>query len=127
LIRFLVAHGLWVLGAAAMLASFSYFTWVARAGDAARSRVWRERPVWAMITAGGLLAVAAGFLLMDGARWWQRGVWVLVGAGAVRALWTSGLRRRHADAGVHRAHVVVHEAEHRKHEGRREHRADDQE
>ena len=31
--------------------------------------------------AGGLLLVAAGFLLMDGMRWWERGVWLLIGAG----------------------------------------------
>jgi len=88
-VRFVIAHGLWILGAAVIFAAFSYYSWWARAQGRRRRDVFRAAPGWRMSLAGGLLLVASGFLLMEGARWWERGVWLLVWAGGAFDLWAA--------------------------------------
>ena len=88
-VRFVIAHGLWILGAAVALAAFSYYDWWARAQGRRRRDVFRTARGWRMSLAGGLLLVASGFLLMEGARWWERGVWLLVWAGGAFDLWAA--------------------------------------
>ncbi len=53
-----------------------------------------------MSLAGGLLLVASGFLLMEGARWWERGVWLLVWAGGAFDLWAARERDLIAESGA---------------------------
>jgi hypothetical protein len=85
--RFVIAHSLWILGAAVVLAAFSYYDWWAIEQGRRRRDVFRTAPGWKMSLAGGLLLVASGFLLMEGTRWWERGLWLLVSAGAAFDLW----------------------------------------
>ena len=88
-VRFVIAHGLWILGAALALAAFSYYGWCARVQGRRRRDVFRTARGWKMSLAGGLLLVASGFLLMEGARWWERGVWLLVWGRGAFDLWTA--------------------------------------
>jgi hypothetical protein len=88
-VRFVITHGLWILGAAVALSAFSYYDWWARAQGRSRRDVFRTAPGWRMSLAGGVLLVASGFLLMEGARWWERGVWLLVWAGGAFELWAA--------------------------------------
>jgi hypothetical protein len=85
-VRSVIAHSLWILGVAVVLAAFSYYDWWAREGRRRRD-VFRSARGWKMSLAGGLLLIASGFLLMEGTHWWARGLWLLVWAGAAFGLW----------------------------------------
>jgi hypothetical protein len=86
-VRFVIAHSLWILGAAVVLAAFSYYDWWAREQGRGRRDVFLTARGWKMSLAGGLLLVASGFLLMGSTRWWERGLWLLVWAGTAVNLW----------------------------------------
>jgi hypothetical protein len=86
-VRFVIAHGLWILGAAVALAAFSYYNWLAREQHRSLRHVLRSEWGWKVSVAGGVLLVASGFLLMEGTRWWERGLWLLVWAGTAFDLW----------------------------------------
>jgi hypothetical protein len=86
-IRFVFAHSLWILGAAVILAAFSYYDWLAREEGRSRRDVWREARGWPVSTSAGLLLVASAFLLMEGVAWWERGVWLAAWALIARDLW----------------------------------------
>ncbi|MEO8260881.1 MAG: hypothetical protein ABI868_26280 [Acidobacteriota bacterium] len=92
-LRFVVAHGLWLLGAAVVLAAFSYHNWRARQQGRRRRDVLRAAPGWRMSVSGGALLAASGFLLMAGARWWEQAAWLLVWAGAAFDLWSARTTR----------------------------------
>jgi heme/copper-type cytochrome/quinol oxidase subunit 1 len=91
-VRFVIAHSLWVFGAAIILAAFSYYDWLAKARGRRLREVLREVRGWRLSVAAGLLLVASGFLLMESTRWWERGVWLVVWAGLGSDLWR--MRRR---------------------------------
>lgn len=85
--RALLAHSLWTLGAAIMLAAFSFYSWVAQTEGQRLRAVLQERRAWRATSAGGLLLVASGFLLMGSARWWERVVWAIVAGVSAYRLW----------------------------------------
>jgi multidrug efflux pump subunit AcrA (membrane-fusion protein) len=70
-VRFVIAHSLWILGAAVVLAAFSYYEWLARERQMPLRRMLRVAWGWKVSIAGGVLLVASGFLLMESARWWE--------------------------------------------------------
>jgi hypothetical protein len=86
-VRFVIAHSLWILGAAVELAAFSYYDWLAGERQMPLRQMLRVAWGWKVSIAGGVLLVASGFLLMEGTRWWERGLWLLVWAGAAFDLW----------------------------------------
>ncbi len=86
-VRFVIAHGLWILGAAVALAAFSYYDWLAGERQMPLRQMLRVARGWKASIGGGVLLVASGFLLMEGTRWWERGLWLLVWAGAAFDLW----------------------------------------
>lgn len=83
----MIAHGLWILGAAVALATVSYYQWFAAEQRLPLRQLRRTARGWKVSIAGSLLLVASGFLLMESARWWERSVWLLIGAGAGINLW----------------------------------------
>jgi len=85
--RFVIAHGLWIFGAAGALASFSYYDWRAGERQMPLRQMLRVAWGWKVSIAGAVLLTASGFLLMEGTRWWERGLWLLVWAGAAFDLW----------------------------------------
>ena len=87
-VRLVLAHGLWILGAATGLAAFSYYDWLARAQGRPRREVMRAERGWTLGVAGGVLLAASGCLLMESATWWERGIWLVVWMGAARQLWS---------------------------------------
>ena len=86
-VRFVLAHSLWILGAAILLASFSYYDWQSREQGRRRREVLRNARGWKLSVAGSVLLIASGVLLMEDVRWWERGVALVVWAGAARDLW----------------------------------------
>jgi hypothetical protein len=86
-VRFVIAHSLWILGAAVALAAFSYYDGLARERQMPLRQMLRVAWGWKVSIAGGVLLVASGFLLMEGTRWWERGLWLSVWAGAAFDLW----------------------------------------
>jgi hypothetical protein len=77
-VRLVIAHGLWILGAAVVLAAFSYYQWLAQEHQVPVCQMLRIARGWRVSLAGGILKVASGFLLMEGSRWWERGLWLMV-------------------------------------------------
>jgi hypothetical protein len=86
-IRFVLAHGAWILGAAIVLAAFSYYDWRAREQGRPRRDVLREKPVWKLSKASGLLLIASGFLLMTDTRWWEYALWLVIWGGTAHEIW----------------------------------------
>ena len=86
-VRFVFAHGLWILGAAILLAAFSYYDWLSREQGRRRRDVLRDARGWTLSVAGSVLLIASGVLLMEDSRWWERGLALVVWAGAARDLW----------------------------------------
>ena len=83
----LALNGLWVLGAAVILAAFSFLSYDAhRRGERLRVRL-RDASfrVWLM---GGLFLIELGVSLLV-RRWWERGLWGLVCAATGWQLWVA--------------------------------------
>lgn len=91
-VRFVFAHGLWILGTAVAVAAFSFYDWLARARQRRLREVLREARGWKLSAAGGLLLLASGFLLMESTRWWVWCGWLAVWAGAGYDLWRLRVR-----------------------------------
>jgi uncharacterized membrane protein YqgA involved in biofilm formation len=91
-VRFAIAHGLWILGTAIVLAAFSFYDWLARAEQRRLRDVLREARAWKLSAAGGLMLLASGFLLMEGTRWWAWCGWLVVLTSAGSDLWHSRAR-----------------------------------
>lgn len=85
--RFVIAHGLWIVGAAVALATFSYYDWLARQLETPLRKMLRVAWGWKAGIAGSALLVASGFLLMEKIPLWQRGLWLLVWAAAAVDMW----------------------------------------
>ncbi len=86
-LRFVFAHGLWVFGAATLLAAFGYYDWQSREQGRRHRDVMRDARGWKLCVAASVLLAASGVLLMRDIRWWERGLGLVVLAGAVRDLW----------------------------------------
>jgi hypothetical protein len=94
-------HSLWILGAALVLAAFSYSDWMRRERGRPLREQWRRQPQWRALTGAGLVLIAASFVMMRGAAWWERLLWTALGAvwvrEAVRA-WRGSRRSAAAEA-----------------------------
>lgn len=84
--RFLIGHGLWILGAAILLAAFSYFDWRARSAERPRREILQESPGWRRSLGIGWLLIASGFLVLDKI-WWHQLPWAVVWLFASTLLW----------------------------------------
>lgn len=74
---------IWIVGAAIVLASWSYHHWLAATGDAPRAEVFRRR-AWVLASGIGAALCCVGFATSG--RWWEVIVWaVLALFAAVRA------------------------------------------
>lgn len=91
--RSVVAHSLWILGVAVVVAAFSYCQWLAQSQRRRLSQVLHGEAAWSRSVAVGLLLTATGFLLMRDHRWWERVMWTTVLALAALDLWRTGRRR----------------------------------
>jgi hypothetical protein len=85
--RLLLAHALWISGAATLLAAFGYVSWEARTAHASRRSVFRSSRGWRVFNAIGLALIAVGLLLMPGTAAWARAAWALVLAAVAFDLW----------------------------------------
>ena len=81
----LLSNGLWVLGAAVILAAlgFSYYQ-AQRRGERLRARL--ADPAFQAWLAAGLGLISLGLALI-GPRWWQRVLWGLLCAASGWQLW----------------------------------------
>ena len=86
-VRFVIAHSLWILGAAVALAAFSYYQWLAGERQMPLRQMLASARGWKLSIAGAVLLAASGFLLMEGTRWWERGIWLVVWGGAAFDVW----------------------------------------
>jgi hypothetical protein len=86
-VRFVIAHSLWILGAAIALAAIGYYDWQARERRLPLRQLLRTAWGWKVSIAGSALLVASGFVLMESTRWWERALWLMVWAGAAFDLW----------------------------------------
>lgn len=92
----LTFNGFWVLGAAVILAAFSFACYEARRRG---ERLWKRLAVpgsqlWVLV---GLVLISLGMALI-GPRWWERALWAAlcsVGAWQLWATWHS--RRTESD------------------------------
>lgn len=91
-VRFVIAHALWILGAAVAVAAFSYYHWLAGERHMRLREMFAAAWGWKCSNAIAMLLIASGFLLMEGTSLWQGGAWLAVWTGAVVDLW----RLRHA-------------------------------
>jgi len=83
----LVFNGLWVLGAAMILAAFSFSCYEAqRRGE--RLRVRLAAPGFQLWLLAGLVLIGLGLALI-GPRWWERLLWGVFCAMSAWQLWTT--------------------------------------
>jgi hypothetical protein len=88
-VRFVVGHGLWILGAAVLLSAFSYYDWAA--GERGRSlwEVLRHARGWRISRAAGVLLGASGFLILTSTPGWARALWLTVWIAGFLDFWRS--------------------------------------
>lgn len=65
-------NAIWIVGAAIMLSSWSYYHWLAATGVAPRAEVFR-RPAWVLASGIGGLLFCIGFAVSS--RWWEAIAW----------------------------------------------------
>lgn len=80
-------NGLWILGTAVLLATFSYTYWLAQSQSQPLAEISRQ-PVFARLLWFGLLLVLLGLVFTSG-RWWETAVWLLFSAWAIFNLITA--------------------------------------
>ncbi len=97
-VRFVIAHGLWILGCAIILAAFSYYDWLAREQGRRRRDVMRSARGWSASVTCGLLLVGSAFVRMESLHPWQRALWMSLCLGAA---WTVSRRRGQGPSGQH--------------------------
>ena len=91
----LAFNGLWVLGAAIILAAFSVSCYEAQRLDE-RLRARLAAPGFQVPLALGLLLISLGMAML-GRRWWERALWGLFCATSAWQLWAGWRRRRMGD------------------------------
>lgn len=77
LLLFLVANSLWIMGAALLLAAFSYHYYEAQRG-AVSLRLQLQQPSFLTATWTAMTLVALG-LLGTSTRWWEAAIWAILG------------------------------------------------
>ena len=70
-----LTNGLWILGTAVLLGTFSYAYWLARTSPQSISEVYQNSP-FAQLFWTGFLLVLLG-LIFTSTRWWETAVWLL--------------------------------------------------
>jgi multisubunit Na+/H+ antiporter MnhB subunit len=83
----LALNGLWVLGAAVILAAFSFACYEARRRSE-RLRVRLAAPGFQSWLSVGLVLISLGMALI-GPRWWERALWGVLCAMSVWQLWAA--------------------------------------
>jgi multisubunit Na+/H+ antiporter MnhB subunit len=91
----LAFNGLWVLGAAMILAAFSVSCYEAQRLDE-RLRVRLAAPGFQVPLALGLLLISLGMAMLGG-RWWERALWGLFCATNAWQLWAAWHRWKMGD------------------------------
>lgn len=94
-VRFVVAHSLWIVGAALVLTAFSYYDWLARDRGHDLRDVIRESSGWSLSVGCGLLLVASGLVMMAETDWWQWLIGAIVWAVSIAGLWRGGRPPKH--------------------------------
>ena len=86
-VRFVIAHSLWILGAAVGLAAFSYYYWWAGIQRVPLRQTLRHARGWQLSVGGAAFLIACGLIAMDATPWWVRGAGLLIGVGAALHDW----------------------------------------
>jgi hypothetical protein len=86
-VRFLIAHGLWISGASALLATAAYYHWLAQVRGMSRRAALRDARGWRLSVPMALVMISTGFLLMASSSRFDRVVWTAVLAAALYGLW----------------------------------------
>ncbi|MCB8946575.1 MAG: hypothetical protein H6653_01050 [Ardenticatenaceae bacterium] len=68
-------NGLWILGTAVLLGTFSYAYWLSRTSLQSIGEVY-QKPPYAQLFWSGFLLVLLG-LIFTSSRWWETAVWLL--------------------------------------------------
>ncbi|MBK7897749.1 MAG: hypothetical protein WAS33_19440 [Candidatus Promineifilaceae bacterium] len=68
-------NGLWILGTAVLLGTFSYVYWLGQTSAQSRSDIY-QKPPYAQLFWIGFLLILLG-LIFTSARWWETAVWLL--------------------------------------------------
>ncbi len=89
----LLVNGLWILGAAILLAAFSYHYWQAQA-EGAPVRVQLERPSFSRPFWLGFVLISLG-LMGASNRWWETAVWGLFTVFSLFNLYTTCKKQPH--------------------------------
>ena len=92
-VRLLIAHGLWIAGASALLAATSYYHWLARTRGETRVAPLGQVHGWRLSVSIALVTISGGFLLLPSSSWVARLAWSVVLASAVFDLWRQSRRR----------------------------------
>jgi multisubunit Na+/H+ antiporter MnhB subunit len=83
----LASNGVWVLGAAVILAAFSFTSYEAqRRGE--RLRVRLAAPGFRLWLSVGLAFISLGATLL-GRRWWERALWAVLCTASAWRLWAA--------------------------------------
>jgi hypothetical protein len=69
------ANGLWILGTAVLLGTFSYVYWLSKTTPHSLAEVSQKSP-FAQLFWSGILLVLLG-LIFTSTRWWETAVWLL--------------------------------------------------
>lgn len=74
-------NGLWILGTAVLLATFSYTYWLSRTEPRSLAEINQQPPYLRLFWSGFLLVLLG--LVFTSARWWETAVWLLFTAWAL--------------------------------------------
>lgn len=75
---FVFTNSLWILGCAILLASFSWYDWVATESGRRRREVMKEALPWQSCRSGAFWLVALSQAIAQDRAWWERSLWVLL-------------------------------------------------
>jgi hypothetical protein len=73
--RVVWTNGLWILGTAVLLGTFSYTYWLSQTQPESLSEI-NQQPSFARLFWFGFLLILLGLLFTSG-RWWETAVWLL--------------------------------------------------
>ena len=68
-------NGLWILGTAVLLGTFSYAYWLSQTAPQTLSEIYQKSPFAQLFWIGFLLVLLG--LVFTSTRWWETAVWLL--------------------------------------------------
>lgn len=80
-------NGLWIVGTAVLLATFSYTYWLSRTTPHEWAALYQQRPYDRLFWVGFLLVLLG--LVFTSSRWWETAVWLLFTTWAIFNLITA--------------------------------------